>query len=93
MVVYVINGDGSGLIIKRKFNCILLHYNGLNELAGEEEIATGTWYSTHDRLSWLIWRRGTLNIRHCLQDLSGFSGSQADLGCRHLPRRSLLNRR
>lgn len=37
MAVYIISrdrvGDGSGLIIKSSFNCILLHYNDVSELA------------------------------------------------------------
>lgn len=37
MAVYTISrdgvGDGSGLIIKSSFNCILLHYNDVSELA------------------------------------------------------------
>lgn len=37
MAVYTISrdgvGDGSGLIIKSIFNCILLHHNDVNELA------------------------------------------------------------
>lgn len=37
MAVYIISrdgaGDGSGLIIKSSFNCILLHYNDVTELA------------------------------------------------------------
>lgn len=37
MPVYIISrdgvGDGSGLIIKSSFNCILLHYNDVSELA------------------------------------------------------------
>lgn len=37
MVVYIISrdgaGDGSGLIIKSSFNCILLHYNDVTKLA------------------------------------------------------------
>lgn len=37
MAVYIISrdgaGDGSGLIIKSSFNCILLHYNDVTKLA------------------------------------------------------------
>lgn len=37
MAVYIISrdaaADGSGLIIKSSFNCILLHYNDVSELA------------------------------------------------------------
>lgn len=51
MAVYIISrdgaGDGSGLIIKSSFNCILLHYNDVTKLARRLCVCVCPMYNVH----------------------------------------------
>lgn len=53
MAVYIISrdgaGDGSGLIIKSSFNCILLHYNDVTKLARRLCVCAYPMYNVHVR--------------------------------------------